>query len=347
MLTRTRQQMFLVASLTNLLGWPTLSGQVAPVPNDPLEVVTSAHVPSDQERAAAVNLLMQAERNKAIGPIYTVKSTFMAYGPVSYTGPGDMEETKVAGPAGRRWTGHLGDFSLTRLLPTASGMSDLGWQGPIPMRIQMVRHTVLAGALGNFGPMAPFRIANASFKGVPVTCLLAFGANNAAPGRDWSEEEYCIDPQSSLLRIASEAPGIYAVYDYSNPLTFHGRTIPGQITVSVAGSVVLEETLSIKDPDPIDPKLWTPTQAMFTNGVSLARPTRRVQSVSSVTSVAGEPVIIHATLGADGHVVEAEALQVSNPLSQSALDLVKNTNYGPAEMAGSSPWQREIYVTVQ
>jgi hypothetical protein len=154
------------------------------------------------------------------------------------------------------------------------------------------------------------------------------------PGRDWSESEYCIDTQTGFLRIASDAPGIYAVYDYSSPLDFNGQTLPNQITVFVAGTVALKQSLSIKDPDPIDPALWTPTKEMFVSGVNMVPPSRRVQRRSTnPASTAAQPVIVHATLAEDGHVVEAEALQVLNPsLSQSALDLVKNTNYGPAEI---------------
>jgi len=161
---------------------------------------------------------------------------------------------------------------------------------------------------------------------------------------------------TQLIRIVSEAPGIYEIFDYSNPTIFHGHTIPGGITVYAAGQVVLQQTLTVKDPDPADPALWTITPEMFTGGVNLTAPTRSILSrttgststASSSSTTAGQPVIIHAMVAPDGHVVEAEALQMANPaLAQSALDLVKNTQYGPAAMAASSPNQREIYVTVQ
>ena len=341
-------QMFLIVGFSNLAGWSPIAGQILPVPNDPLEPVTSIPVPPDtQERAAASALLMRAAQNGFHGLAYTVKSTFVAYGPVSYTGPGDMEETMI-GSGARRWTGHLGDFTLARLLPGPPQKFDLGSKGPIPMRMQMVRHTLLA-PIERFSPAVPIRIANASVNGTPVTCILAFGAGTTAPGRDWSELEYCIDPQTGLLRIASDVPGIYAVYDYGNSVEFNRHTVASQITVFVAGAVALQQTLSFKNPDPVDPALWTPTKDMFMSGVNLVPPTRRIQKRSaSPTSAAAPPVIVHATLAMDGSVVEAEALQVLNSsLSQSALDLVKNTNYGPAELQGSSPIQREIYVTVQ
>ena len=348
MIASRRLQMFVITGLANLAGWSQIVGQVLPVPYDPLEPVTTApESPSPQDRASAFALVMRARQNRALGPTYTVKSSFVASGPVSHIGPGDMEETRTKTGA-RRWTGHLGDFTLARLLPGPPQIFDLGSQGPIPMRMQMVRHTVLA-PIEPFSSAVPIRIANSSVNGTPVTCILAFGAGTTAPGRDWSESEYCIDSQTGLLRIASDVPGIYAVYDYSSPLEFNGHTLAGQITTSVAGAVVLQQSLSIRNPDPIDPALWTPTKDMFQSGVSLVPPTRRIQKRSaSPTSTAAQPVIVHATLAMDGSVVEAEALQVLNSsLSQSALDLVKNTNYGPAALQGSSPLQRVIYVTVQ
>lgn len=334
--------MLLIAGLASLAGW----SQIAPVPYDPLEPVTSApRTPNEQERAATITLLARAMRNRSLGPTYTVKSSFVASGPVSYTGGGDMEETRI-GSGARRWTGHLGEFSITRLLPGGGGMFDLGWQGPIPIRVQMVRRTLVFG-IGGLATATPFRVANSTWNGTPLTCILTFGAGTTAPRRDWPESEICIDSQTGLLRVASDAPGIYAVYDYSNSTEFNGGTLPGQITTSVAGTVVLQQSLTFKTPDPVDPALWTPTNEMFVSGANLVPPTRRVQK-RSTGAVASQPVIVHATLGADGQVLEAEALQVSNAsLSESALDLVKNTNYGPAEIRGTTPFQREIYVTVQ
>jgi hypothetical protein len=162
---------------------------------------------------------------------------------------------------------------------------------------------------------------------------------------DRSESEYCVESQTGLPRVVSDAPGIYSVYDYSNPVEFNAETFPSQITTSVAGSVVLQQNLSIKTPDPVEPSLWTPTNEMFVTGVNMVLPSHTVQRRSA--SSGAQPVIVHATLSSEGQVVEAEALQVSNPsLSQSALDLVKTTNYGPAGTQGTSPPQREVFITV-
>ena len=59
-----------------------------------------------------------------------------------------------------------------------------------------------------------------------------------------------------------------------------------------------------------------------------------------------QPVIIHAGLDVSGKVLEAEALQTSDSaLSEAALNLVKNTNYGPAR--NRERVQRDVFINVQ
>jgi len=55
-----------------------------------------------------------------------------------------------------------------------------------------------------------------------------------------------------------------------------------------------------------------------------------------------QPVIVHASLDRSGHVLEAEALQNSNPeLAANAIDKLKSGTWG------TSPWQREVFVDVE
>jgi hypothetical protein len=59
-----------------------------------------------------------------------------------------------------------------------------------------------------------------------------------------------------------------------------------------------------------------------------------------------QPIIIHASLDVSGKVLEAEALQTSDSaLSDAALNLVKNTNYGPAR--NRERVQRDVFINVQ
>jgi beta-lactamase regulating signal transducer with metallopeptidase domain len=305
---------------------------LGPVPYDPLELVTSPPqtIVGNQEVRAVVGMLTRARGNLAFGPVgaYTVTASFTAYGPSPYAGPGEMTETRVGGA--RQWIGRLGDFSLARMLPGAPLNYDLGTHGPIPMRIQMVRET-LFGPINNV--FLPLRTASATLDGVSLTCVLtSVDGPTAAARRDWSEVEHCIEPRSGRLQIYSEAPGLYVVYDYSHPLWFNGHTLPGQITITVAGSVVLQETLRITDPGPIDlVQFTTPTNEMWGPGLLLIPPThlRLRRGGTQVPSTSVQAVIVHATLGVDGYVVEAESLQdVDGVLSRSAMELVKSRNFG-------------------
>jgi hypothetical protein len=327
-----------------------LAGHLGPVPYDPLELVTSTPqtIVGSQEARTVVGLLTRARGNLAFagGGPYKVTASFTAYGP-PYAGPGEMSETGIGGA--RQWTGRLGTFSLARMLPGAPLTYDLGTRGPIPMRIQMVRHTLL-GPINNV--FLPLRTASATLDGVSLTCVLtSVDGPTTAPGRDWSEVEHCIEPRSGRLQVYSEAPGLYAVYDYSNPIWFRGHTLPGQLTITVAGTVVLEETLRITDPGPIDlVEFTTPTNEMWGPGLLLMPSTHLRMQRGSVTmsSTVVQPVIVHATLGVDGHVVEAEALQnVDAVLSRSAVEWVKRRNFGSGIRNDGAPQQREVFVTVQ
>jgi len=55
-----------------------------------------------------------------------------------------------------------------------------------------------------------------------------------------------------------------------------------------------------------------------------------------------QPVFVHATIDRDGNVIEAEALENSNPeLAAKAIEALKSRNQG------SSRAQREVYVDVE
>jgi hypothetical protein len=95
--------------------------------------------------------------------------------------------------------------------------------------------------------------------------------------------------------------------------------------------------------------MFTPTQEMRSPGVIIKEPLRFPQIVRGNAAVpAGtiQPVVVLAALDASGKVLEAEALQTSDPvLSDEALRLVKGTNYGPVR--GAIPLQREVFIRVQ
>jgi hypothetical protein len=314
------------------------AGQVAPNSKDPFELVTTRPdtVDDPEARTATLRSLQRARPGVAAFGPYVLTVNFNVQGSGRYAGPGDMEEIGYPG-AGRHWTGHLGDFSISRIL--TDGIYDTGWEGPIPMDVHTARMTLLTPIRNP----APFmRTSRQTFKGASLTCVLSSGEKVTTPARDWSEVEHCIDSTTGALRIYSEAPGIYVVYDYDKTTMFHGRLIPNGLTIYKAGKAAIEETISLKDAGPLDTSLFQTTAQMIKTGVNMG-PLEHM-SLKTPTNL-GSPIVVHATLSPEGQVTEAEALQDS-PLAQDAVDLVKKTKYDPAYANGRAQ-QREIFVTVQ
>jgi hypothetical protein len=169
--------------------------------------------------------------------------------------------------------------------------------------------------------------------------------------RSWNESEFCIDTKTGLLQTYSVAPGIYAVYDYTNAVRFHASLLPKTITIYESGATVLTIHLdSITDAAGVDAKLFTPTPKMLSQGTGpiIAGAYRFAvpggQAPEPIGNMA-RPVVIHALLDTQGKVQEAESLQTSDAtLSSAALALVKNSTYAPQE--GGRQLQREAFISV-
>ncbi len=329
---------------------------VAPVPSGPYELAAGPIKVLDEtdQRASILGLIERARQNSDLhapgGPPFVLKVSFEASGNVSQTGSGQMEETWLK-PALWRWTGNLGSYSQTRMMDEKR-MYD---ENPslLPLRLQMVRGTIFWPIHMQSNEL--MRIAAGTWKGSPVMCILgSFPRSNAAAiaGRSWEESEFCIDTKSGLLQTYSVAPGIYAVYDYRDAVHFHTSTLPKTISMYEAGSAVLTIHLdSITDAGQADPKLFTPTAKMASQGTGpvIAGPYRfAVMGGPSPVPMTGaiQPVIVHALLNTSGKVEEAEALQTSDPaLSSAAVAFVKNSNY-PAQEQGRA-LQREAFINVR
>lgn len=327
----------------------------APVPNDPLELATGPTkvLNTPQDRSAILELVERARQNfdmQAAGtPPYDLKVSFDAAGRVAYTGAGDMEEIWLSA-RNWHWSAHLGGYSQNRIFFNGQVFDDKALSS-IPMRVQMVRGTLLWPINGP-GPHALMKATPANWKGTDVMCALFSASGNAAvptTGRQWQETEYCFDPKNSLLMTYSEAPGLYVAYDYTNAHAFHGRVFPGAITFVEGGSTVLTIHVdSLTDAGTIDPALLTPTPQMITPGPILAGRYRMPRWTTAPSGYKGpvQPVIVHATVGGDGRVVEAESLQSSDALlSDAALDLVRNQTWKWGN--DRVPLQRELFVNVQ
>ena len=344
-----------------VLNWPAVA-QTAPstaLLADPLELATGAtlKVANPENRALVLSLLERARQNgselyAAGGPAFHLKLSFTSGGQSRYTGPGEMDEIHYSRQTYWRWTARLGDYSQVRVFQYGVPY-DEKTPGPIPLRLQMVRGAVI-WPMDNVRPGTMIRMASAQWHGMEVMCALLSFNEAIAPthGRSWEEREYCVDTKSALLRIYSEVPGVYTVYDYDDALHFHGRTLARQISILENGETVLQIHVdTLEDPGVPDPALFTPTKEMLARGPGIVlRPAARFPGFATLPAgYAGKvaPVIVHASTDDQGKVLEAEALQNSEPgLSNVALSVVKGSIYPPSTRA-TGPVQGEIFVSVE
>jgi hypothetical protein len=332
--------------------------KVAPLPYDPLELATGPTVVPDtpEQRTALLNLLERARQNSAMhtpgtAP-FTIKVSFNSTGGDSHSqGYGELEETWLNGQTWR-WSARIGDYSQLRIFYEGAAYDDKP-RGHMPLRLQMVRNSVFWPVVGNFAPSL-IRMATAKWEGTEVACILISGSVNeatATPGRRWEENEFCIDPKTGLLRIHSEAPGIYSVYDYNGGIEFHGRIVPRQTTIVEGGTSVLQIHLDNLEDANSDPNQFVPTKKMIAHGPGaiMVGPFRFPESVRTPVGYNGavQPVIVHAILDQKGKVLDAEVVQTADPaLAAAALGVVWHSSYLPAQRQDRR-LQREAFINVR
>ncbi|MBV8070461.1 MAG: hypothetical protein JO270_11185 [Acidobacteriaceae bacterium] len=329
------------------------SAQTSTVPYDTLELATGPVDVADtpEKRTAALALLEQARQSLSLhmpgGPPFDLKVSFSSSGTTQYSGAGQMEEM-WASMSQMRWTAHVGSYNEARVFTGSAGY-DSNPHAYLPLRVQMLREALFGPVPGRF-PYATIRTVAATWKGVPVTCVLVSGTRaepTSGTGRRWQEEEFCIDPKNGLLQTSSVAPGMYTVYDYGGAYQFHGRVIPRQFAVTVAGATALQAQIdALSDLDAKQPNLFAPGDGMGMPAIVIRGPQRFSQVLKSdpqMSSAPASPVIVHAVLSMEGKVLESEALQTSDrTLAEAALAAVNNTQYEST----SEPIQREIFVNV-
>jgi hypothetical protein len=208
----------------------------------------------------------------------------------------------------------------------------------VPTRVHMLRNAVWF-AVQDPPANIQIRTSSSTWLGKPVTCVLTSGVIGApaqTQGRLWEESESCIDNQSGRIMISSLAPGTYTVYGYDRNINFHGRMLPDHISVYVAGSQVVDSTFDITD---ATTHISAATGSRPTS--TLDGPMRiPIQVRGGTASV--QPVLIHASVGGDGRVTEAELSATSDSsLVEAALTQVRNMNFGP------TGGERQIYVNVK
>ena len=331
---------------------PAVFAQTNPPPPDSHEMVTREPrtLTKPTDRSAALDLLDRARQNFNLHDIatpYALKVSFETNGAAEIEGEWTMEELSD-GESPWRWMTTAQNSVVIRI--GANGrVYGTNPSQPVPLRVQLVRSALHWPIMRNAGASA-IRAADVERDGKPMSCLLLSASipPNPAP-RSWVEREYCIDRATGLLQMWSEAPGIYAVYDYSGAAPFHGHTLPRQIVIFEDGRPAVQVRVeSIEDTPNLDPNLFKPGPEMADAGESftLASPNRfpmRVDPSDAPTSPFFQPVIVHAILDAqDGSVLDAEALQNSDKdLSRAAIEMVRSTSFPP------SGFQQEAFINVQ
>src|SRR5580700_7228524 len=189
--------------------------RIAPVPRDPLELATgqiqAADTPASREMA--LQLLGRARGSFALrstAQAYDLKVSFTvdSLGITNYDGAWEMEDLFVP-RQGHRWTATAASGYTTTGIATAGEIYGDGTASAVPLRLLEARGVLFDPIQSpSYADRGSIRTSTANFHGATVTCLLLSRSRNTAnlaPGRDWEETEECIDPQSGLLQVHSQA----------------------------------------------------------------------------------------------------------------------------------------------
>jgi hypothetical protein len=329
----------------------------APVPSDPLELATGPiqFASTPESREAALQLLGRARNQFALrsnGQAFDLKVSFAvnSQGRTNHDGAWQMEDVFVP-KQGHRWTATSATGYTTTSIAAAGKVWGDEASSAVPIRLLEARG-VLFDPLQSpaYADQGSIRTATATFRGAVLTCLLLSRTkSNARPaaGRDWEETEECIEPQSGLLEVHSEVPGHYAVYDYSNGMQFSGHMLPRSVTIMEGGRPVSKITIeSLGGVAASDPSLFVPSDAMKARGEAVA-----MTSATKLTRVHGQgagamlhTVCVLGLVTATGHLVEAYALQPSDPNSAAAVEDATQIDFAPMTPAGTPPRQHFAFV---
>ena len=328
-------------------------------PGDPLELLTDqaqlASTPASRD--AALRLLAKARHNfglRSAGHSYDLKVRFTvgSLGQTNYEGAWEMEDMFVPG-LGLRWIAKAeAGYTLT-VISTSAGIYGEGTASAIPLRLHEARGLLFDPLpSSDYANKEMIRTATTSFHGTTLTCVLlsrSKSAANSAVGRAWEESEECIDPQTGLLQLHSEAPGRYVVYDYSNAFQLGSHILPRIVTVTEGGRLV--STISVESLEQLpaaDPSLFVSTEAMKAGGaIAIASTTKmsRIHGQLPVTyTTIVRPVCVFGVVTPTGQLVEAHSLQPSDPNSQAAVDDAKAIDFSPTMPSGRPPRQRFVFV---
>ena len=351
--------LWIVASGLPVAATPQNIANPAPIPSDPLELVTGQVSALDGASRADVLRLLERARNKydlvKSGRAYDLKVTFTvsSSGQTEHDGAWQMED--VFDPRhGLRWTAKAADgYAITRI--SQKGM--LYGEEPasyVPLRLHEARAAL-------FDPMpslesvnrGSIRTSTVVYHGAPITCILLSGPGNGLPaatnGRRWDEAEECIDPQSELLETHSPVPGRYYAYEYGSGSQLAGRVLPSKVVVTEGGRAVSTiSVVSLTEPVPVDTSLFVPTAEMKANGRPSAlggsRKIFRNFGQGAAAGATAQTVCVFGVVTPSGQLMEAHSLQPSNPNSGAAVGAAKKITFARSPAPGQQPQQYFVFI---
>lgn len=334
------------------------ASNTSPVPPDRLELVPTqqSSVNPRPPRPAVSQLLNRARNNLALragNSAWDLKVTFTvdSGGQTEFDGAWQMED--IYDPLqGSWWTASGPGYSITRL-STHGQEYGTNPGDHIPLRLQEARSALFEPMPGvKYAARALLRTTQVSWNGSELNCILISPPGSVQAdkiGRHWDETEECINPQTGLLQVHSQAPGRYFEYDYSNPLQLGNRTLPRSVTVTEAGRVVSRiEIQSLTPLKAADPALFVPTDAMkasgppiIMSGMQKVFQTAKLPPGSPATS---QPVCIFGLVTPSGQLAEAHSLQPENPNSAAALANAQNTPVSPLSSISQQRQQHFVFI---
>lgn len=333
---------------------------MAPIPSDPLELVTGhvRAVHSMAGRAAALELLARARESYALRDgttAFHLEATFTVDSGGVTAGDGEWQMEDWFDPnQGLRWTASNAGYQITRIVSHGALYSEQTGSY-IPLRLQEARSALFSSIpSARMVARASIRTSTAVYNGAQVTCVLLSAPgepDNDAGVRRWDETEECIDPQTGLLQTHSQVPGRYFAYDYSNAPRIGGHVLPRQVTVTEGGKTVsqIRVVRLTEAPAAEDATLFAPTEEMKAKGraITMAE-AQKVVEARNVVHVSGtvpgaDAVCIFGVVTPWGQLAEAHSLQPADPNSAAALESARQMSFERAPL-GPLPEQHFVFI---
>jgi hypothetical protein len=355
-----REMLWLIVGGLPLAAFGQNAPGMALVPRDPLELATdqiqAAATPANRD--AALQLLERARNAYQLRNLHQawnlkVRFSVNSLGATNYDGDWQMEDVFAPG-LGLHWTATASaGYAITGIFADKATYADNAGKA-LPLRLQEAR-AMLFNPLPSvsYAGSGSIRTATVTFRGSPVTCLLlahSRNVQNPPSGRGWDESEECIDSQSGLLQVHSEAPGRYAVYDYTSAPRLGSHRLPRSVTITEGGRIVSKISVeNLQSMATVDPDLFVPTEAMKAAGQATAMTSAtkisRIQGPGPFTpGMTVRPVCVLGIVTPTGQLVEAHSLQPNDPNSEAAINDAKTIDFSPSMAAGTAPQQHFVFV---